>query len=162
MADVDGALVTPALSAALELLEEPAFVVDAAGAVALANAAGRARMSADPAAAQRIGELIATPTTGSARVVPLAGEGGPVGALVIEGRGPEARAQARLDAMATDLSLTRRQREILTLVSRGLSNRGIATALSISEATVEQHVGTLMQRAGVESRAALIARLLWG
>lgn len=56
-------------------------------------------------------------------------------------------------------TLTEREREILTLLSRGLSNKAIAARLYLSVRTVEGHLVNLYTRLGVHSRteAALIA-----
>jgi non-specific serine/threonine protein kinase len=51
--------------------------------------------------------------------------------------------------------LTRREQEIALLVGRGLTNRQIALELSISERTVENHVGKILKRLGFASRARI-------
>jgi pimeloyl-ACP methyl ester carboxylesterase/DNA-binding CsgD family transcriptional regulator/transcriptional regulator with XRE-family HTH domain len=51
--------------------------------------------------------------------------------------------------------LTRREREVLPLVARGLTNRQIADALSIGERTVESHVASILARLGVANRVQL-------
>ncbi len=53
------------------------------------------------------------------------------------------------------LPLTGREREIALLVSRGLSNRDIAEAMSLSVRTVEGHIYRATVRAGVATRAEL-------
>ncbi|MBD8906859.1 response regulator transcription factor [Methylorubrum zatmanii] len=55
--------------------------------------------------------------------------------------------------------LTLRQREVLALIGKGLSNREIAVALSIAEATVKIHVSAVIRVLGVRNRteAALLA-----
>jgi LuxR family maltose regulon positive regulatory protein len=53
--------------------------------------------------------------------------------------------------------LTRRQLDILRLVSQGLSNSEIARQLSLSEHTVKRHVANLLLRLGLSSRAAAAA-----
>lgn len=55
--------------------------------------------------------------------------------------------------------LTSREQEVLALVGRGLTNRQIADALSISEKTVSVHVSNLLGKIGLTSRtqAALYA-----
>ncbi len=55
------------------------------------------------------------------------------------------------------LDLTARQRQIAELVARGETNREIASALHISEHTVEHHLSTIFTRIGIKSRAQLSA-----
>lgn len=56
--------------------------------------------------------------------------------------------------------LSDREREVLQLVTRGLSNKLIARELGISEKTVKAHLTTIFQRIGVTDRvqAAMWAR----
>jgi len=56
--------------------------------------------------------------------------------------------------------LTRRQREIAALVARGLTNRQIATELSISEHTVANHIAKTLKKLGLSSRSQLTAWVL--
>jgi DNA-binding NarL/FixJ family response regulator len=56
--------------------------------------------------------------------------------------------------------LTRREREVLTLLTDGLDNRAIATKLFISEATVKFHLHNIMAKFGVHKRAALVSAAL--
>jgi DNA-binding NarL/FixJ family response regulator len=58
--------------------------------------------------------------------------------------------------------LTRREGEVLGLLTNGLDNRAIATTLFISEATVKFHLHNIMDKFGVHSRAALVATVLRG
>jgi DNA-binding CsgD family transcriptional regulator len=53
--------------------------------------------------------------------------------------------------------LTSREREVALLVERGLTNRQIASELSLSERTVENHVGRILKKLGFSSRARLAA-----
>ena len=53
--------------------------------------------------------------------------------------------------------LTRRQREVVTLVARGLTNREIAERLFLSERTVEGHLEQIRVRLGVRSRTQIVA-----
>ena len=52
--------------------------------------------------------------------------------------------------------LTPREREVLQLIARGLSNRQIAERLHISVKTVETHRGNMMQKLDVHDRAGLV------
>jgi two-component system nitrate/nitrite response regulator NarL len=56
-------------------------------------------------------------------------------------------------------ALTRRQREVLALISEGKSNRMIAASLAVSEETVKVHVKQIIRRLKVANRtqAALVA-----
>lgn len=51
--------------------------------------------------------------------------------------------------------ITARQREVLSLVSDGHSNKEIATLLRISPLTVRDHVSALLAAFGVRSRVRL-------
>ena len=58
-------------------------------------------------------------------------------------------------------SLTARQREVLALLTEGLATRHIAAELGISERTVGAHLAVMFEKAQVESRAELVARVWW-
>lgn len=58
--------------------------------------------------------------------------------------------------------LSQREREVLTLVAEGLTNRAIADRLVISEATARNHVSHILEKLGLTRRsqaAVLAARL---
>jgi DNA-binding CsgD family transcriptional regulator len=57
------------------------------------------------------------------------------------------------------LPLTDREREIVMLIGEGLSNRDIATRLTLSVRTVESHIYKAMGKTGVSSRDQLAALL---
>ena len=54
-------------------------------------------------------------------------------------------------------TLTRRETEVLELVGRGLNNAQIAERLFISPKTVEHHVGRILAKLGLPSRARAVA-----
>jgi non-specific serine/threonine protein kinase len=57
----------------------------------------------------------------------------------------------------TEDLLTPREREIATLVARGLTNREIAEQLVVSQRTTETHVQNILNKLGVSSRAEIAA-----
>jgi DNA-binding CsgD family transcriptional regulator len=54
--------------------------------------------------------------------------------------------------------LTARERDVLELVSQGLSNKQIAQKLQISEHTVKFHLSSLFAKLGVSSRTEAVNR----
>ena len=57
-----------------------------------------------------------------------------------------------LSTEADVLKLTKRQREVLSLLARGLSNKEIARALEIAEATTKIHMTALLRALGARNR----------
>ncbi len=51
--------------------------------------------------------------------------------------------------------LTRREQEVAALVARGLTNRQIASELTISEHTVANHVAKILRKLGLRSRSQI-------
>ena len=58
--------------------------------------------------------------------------------------------------------LTRREAEVLSLLTDGLDNRAIAAKLFVAEATVKFHLHNIMGKFGVHKRAALVSAALGG
>jgi ATP/maltotriose-dependent transcriptional regulator MalT len=55
------------------------------------------------------------------------------------------------------LGLSAREAEVMTLIAEGHSNGEIATALTVAEKTVKNHVNRIYAKLGVGSRPAAIA-----
>lgn len=54
--------------------------------------------------------------------------------------------------------LTSRQRQLVSLIAAGLTNRQIARHLGLSEHTVRKHVENIFERLQVDSRTAAVTR----
>ncbi|MRX43179.1 response regulator transcription factor [Agromyces kandeliae] len=67
-----------------------------------------------------------------------------------------AEAAARMGERRTR-DLTAREAEVLQLVSTGLTNRGIAERLTLSERTVDRHLSNIFAKLGVSTRSAATA-----
>ncbi len=76
-------------------------------------------------------------------------------AIVLERATGARSATVRLEAFGA----TAREREVATLLARGLSRAEIADTLVVSPHTVEDHVKSLYEKVGVASRQELVARV---
>lgn len=70
--------------------------------------------------------------------------------------------QQRLAGLATSkadprTALSEREREVIALVARGLTNREIAEALVISEKTARNHVSNILDKLGLTRRGEAAA-----
>jgi len=66
------------------------------------------------------------------------------------------RPQPGQQPAATLAGVTDREREVLTLIGRGLSNDEIAQALHVTMATTKTHVSRLLAKLGARDRAQLV------
>jgi len=156
----DAPLAFAALDAALEAIGAAAFVVRDPGEVVLVNRAGRALLDRDRAGAlERLRQALAGQD--GACVSRLESPGVPPHHLAILPADPP-DAAARAGALAARWGLTPRQRQVLALVARGLSNKAIAAELACAESTVELHVSALLWKTGCEHRAEVVARFWTG
>ncbi len=68
-----------------------------------------------------------------------------------------ARPEPHTPTPAEMAQLTPREREVLSLMARGLSNADVAGELFISEATVKTHLARVMMKLGVREKAQAVA-----
>ena len=69
-------------------------------------------------------------------------------------------ADAGLRHFVDSYLLTNRERDIIVMVLRGMSNKEIASQFAITEQTVKDHLKHVYGKVGVHQRTALCAKLL--
>jgi PAS domain S-box-containing protein len=72
----------------------------------------------------------------------------------------EAGSPAMSSVRSTELPLTRREREVVTMIALGKETAQIAAELHISAETVRTHVRNAMSKLGARTRAQLVAMVL--
>ena len=105
---------------------------------------------------------------GESRVLPLFASGRHVGDLEIPHAIDSLEVTALLPLLASDLArrlaaprgwqLTEAEHRVCELVARGEANKGIAQALALSVATVEEHVSSILRKSGAHRRTEIVAR----
>jgi DNA-binding CsgD family transcriptional regulator len=152
-----------ALGVALERIGAPALIVDAAGVVRVANASGRVLL--DNRRAELAEAIVAArrgrPHPLTVELTPIEANGIPAAwVAIVRVDCAEARIRVAMTQACERWTLTPRQQTVLERVLGGESTATIAANLDISGRAVEHHVTALLQRADVESRAALVATVL--
>ncbi|HTZ87385.1 MAG TPA: alpha/beta fold hydrolase [Solirubrobacteraceae bacterium] len=132
----------------LERVRAPTLVVHRRADRAIPYEQGRALAAGIPGA-----RLIAL--EGRAHM-PWIGEAEPVARALRSALAPAADRE-RVEAEPAAALLTRREREVLTLVAAGLSEQEIAEQLVLSKHTVHRHVANIRHKLGRGSRAAAVA-----
>jgi PAS domain S-box-containing protein len=102
-----------------------------------------------------------TPFQNAVLVAPLFDEEGELeyflGSQVeIDAHAPSVTQPRRMRAVAIVNDLSKRQREVLQFIARGLLNKQIAHELGLSERTVKMHRSILMKRLNVPSMADMV------
>ena len=77
-------------------------------------------------------------------------------APLASGLAPAAEGAWREDAFEQPDTLTPREREVLKLMTSGISNREIAQALRLGEGTVRNHVSNIFSKLGVTDRTRAV------
>jgi DNA-binding NarL/FixJ family response regulator len=60
------------------------------------------------------------------------------------------------DANRRLMGMTPAERRVLALLTKGMSNRAIASALVLSPRTVESHVSSMLEKSGCRQRCELL------
>jgi DNA-binding NarL/FixJ family response regulator len=155
---LEGLATWSALTAALQAIQSPALVVDSQGGVVHANSAGARLLARSPRAFPPAAGHVVHQGTPDWRLTPLGDPADGYGFIAVLERSPPPPQDQRDRSWTGDL--TRRQNEVLDLVARGLTNATIAEMLGIKQRTVEFHLAALFDKAGVDNRTTLLAKLL--
>ena len=78
----------------------------------------------------------------------------------MRGRGRGSGSGAAQASSSADDAITARERDILSMISRGQSNKHIARTLKISPETVKSHVKRIFSRLSVSTRTEAVSRAL--
>lgn len=71
----------------------------------------------------------------------------------------ESRNRKRPDrASGQNVRLTAREKDLLTLLARGMSNREISTSMEVSEGSVKAYLGRICEKLGVRDRLQVLIR----
>ena len=100
---------------------------------------------------------VLTRETDGARLI-AALQAAALGLVVVDERLSEGALRRRSAAEAPVEALTPREIEVLQLIGQGLSNRGIAQRLAISEHTAKFHVNAILGKLGAQTRAEAVAQ----
>ncbi|MCA1829702.1 MAG: LuxR C-terminal-related transcriptional regulator [Myxococcales bacterium] len=145
------------ISDALEQVPAAAYVLGRGGAVLHANAAGRSVLERER---KTVEEQLSAALRGGESSIQIARLAPHSDLQLAIAQAPSDPAP-RVAAARLRWQLTNRQTQVLHLVAQGFSNRRVAASLGCSESTVELHVTALLEKAGGESRAQLVASV-WG
>lgn len=144
------------LETARRLFEDAAFLLEKNGS---RYEAARARLDLARCLAD-LGRVAAARTEASAALAIFESMGAEVEAAHARKLLGRFEASAHARTVSRTGRLTRRQREILMLVSQGLGDREIATQLFLSEHTVHRHIANILVRFEVASRTAAVAKAI--
>jgi DNA-binding NarL/FixJ family response regulator len=150
----------------LEAVPSAAFIVSAAGEVVRSNTAGASALRRQPRKTRERLEAALEGRTEGARVSALAARRDDEHALVVfelddlDDAPPRSTRDDRVESVSNAWQLSQREREVLTQIVRGRTNKAISESLGCAVRTVELHVTRLLEKSGSSSRLDLAARVL--
>ena len=153
LADAEGR--AAALDVALEAVGTEAYLLDSRGRVVHANRMGRFALDRREDAREALATL--TRNAADGWIVTRVESRGRTHHLVVR-RANRGDPSAGLSIATAKWNLTARQAEVLSHLVVGRANKTIADLLGCGVGTVELHVSALLQKAGVDNRASLVAR----
>lgn len=147
------ALASHGLVAALDHIGSPAFVADEGGRPAFANRLGAQMFDRDPEGMTK--NLRRRLTSASVREIRAPGFR-PHWLVVLA---PEPAVSSDHAAKAARAwRLTKRELDVLVIAAQGEANKAIAEKLGCALGTVAVHMGAILRKSALESRAQLVAR----
>ncbi len=144
------------LRAVLDAIPAAALVVSREGTLLEANSPGRQWLDRGGVAEEGLRAALRGEAASEFAATQIAGGGG--GVLLVR-RDDDEAGDDSAPRVPLRWRFTPRERDILTLLLDGRSNRTIAAALDIVERTVETHLTSMFEKAGVTSRAELVAHV---
>jgi len=66
--------------------------------------------------------------------------------------------QPQFESMELPVPLTKKESEVLALMTAGLSNKEIAESMGVSEATIKTHASTIFGKLGVRDRVRAVLK----
>ena len=67
----------------------------------------------------------------------------------------------RIERLANEFSLTRRESEVVNLINAGLSNDRIAKNMKVSKKTADNHISNIYMKLGIKNRVELVNMLMY-
>lgn len=146
----------------LERLAEPTLIVNDAGRVEAANLAGRAYLDRGcDAFRARLRAAVRGGGDALLDVAPFEPPGlARHGLVTVRGLCCASDGQ-RVGASIKPWGLTSREQQVAALLAQGVTSKEIASVLGCALGTVHVHVGRILHKAGVDSRAKFAAKV-WG